>query len=191
MGRKVIAIFGPLKFLAPLCRMLLSEYLVLCRFLLSVGFAIYLVCRMCSLLAYCSWLRFCCVAKNCSWNSPRFGEWIASLPSAFQIIRCLGIWMSILLVNSWGLAHVSKLRGCLKYFKCVMVAFLEGSPWALCWPGLATSRSSSSRQTPVLSSCRTVFPKGLRENLIFTHSVWFLEMLWWQLGIFRVPYTWL
>lgn len=65
----------------------------------------------------------------------KLSMWIASLPSAFQTIRCLGIWMSILLVNSWGLDHVSKFRGCPKYFKCAAVAFLEGNSRDLCWPG--------------------------------------------------------
>lgn len=69
MGRKVIAILGPLKFLAPLCRMLLSEYLMLCRLLLSVGFAVYLVCRMCSLvlIVLTNVLLHC---QKLFWNSP-------------------------------------------------------------------------------------------------------------------------
>lgn len=167
---------GPLKLLAPLGRMLLSEYLVLCRFLLSVGFAGCLVCRMCSLVLIVFAWGFVALPK-------KLIMWIASLPSAFQIIRCLRIWMSILLVISWGLDPASKLGGWPKYFKCVTAAFLEGSSRDLCWPGhglvLTCLHPEDKPRTPVLSSCRTVFPKGLWENLILTRSIWFLEMLWW------------
>lgn len=131
MGRKVIAILGPLRILAPLDWMLLSIQpppdIVPVLTFSGLCWLLDLVCRMCL-------LSLTKVLLHCQKLFLKLTVWIASLPSAFQIIRCLGIWMSILLVNSWGLNHVPKLRRCPKYFKFVMIAFLEDSSRDLCWP---------------------------------------------------------
>lgn len=135
MGRKVTAILGPLKLLAPLCWKLLSEYLVLSRFLFSVVFCLVGLQNL-LVRAYCSWLRFDCFAKNTSWNRTMR---IASLPSTYQTIRCLGIWRTsiflIIIVEVW-IVHLK--REVAQNILSVRVAFLEGSSgswfWDLCWP---------------------------------------------------------
>lgn len=160
MGRKVTAFLGPPKLLAPLCWMFLNQYLVL-HSLFPVDFCLpgwsAESARVCLFFLTKVWLL-------CQKYVLKL-QWIAFLSSAYQIIRCLpNKW-----VFKWEVWVMCLKWEFPKYFKCVMIASLEGGSKelilgsVLALPKVGFHPQDQPR-TPVLSPSKTVFPNGLLED---------------------------